>query len=98
MRASILIGIAAVISAGVSLIVLGAGGSSFSAGLSAGPVILPRVADRPVLVTEHDGVRLWKVRDLTHGGSAWIYFASPATRPTVVGEAGDRVPSAIDGR
>ena len=31
---------------------------------------------RPFVIAEADGVKLWKVRDGTNGGPAWVYFTT----------------------
>jgi hypothetical protein len=31
----------------------------------------------PILVCEKDGIRLYKVRDTTEGGTSYVYFAVP---------------------
>lgn len=38
------------------------------------------VEGKPTLVVEHDGVRVWKVKDDSYGGASYVYF-------TTLGEA-----------
>lgn len=36
-----------------------------------------RQADnKPIKISEVEGVKLWKVKDSTPGGSSWVYFTS----------------------
>ncbi|WP_376960073.1 hypothetical protein ABNQ39_20395 [Azospirillum sp. A26] len=31
---------------------------------------------KPRMISEHDGVRVWKVKDTTPGGSSYVYFTT----------------------
>lgn len=35
-----------------------------------------RAQNIPMLISDHDGVRVWKVQDQTAGGPGWIYFTN----------------------